>query len=104
MTTADKQGLIETIGKAITQLLTESVKTSQNSINECLNGLFEKQSEKELLTPSEACAFLHISKPTLYKLINRGLINRTKIEGCKRVYLKKGDILLILKDIRKYNR
>ena len=57
--------------------------------------------ESTLLTPAEACSYLRISKPTLYKMIKDRSIPVVKIG--KQYRIKAGDLNNIMGDSR-YDR
>lgn len=46
----------------------------------------------EYLNEKEACKYLDITKPTLYKLVREGILNKQKVAGTTSVRYKKADL------------
>ena len=65
-------------------------------VNEGLNQM-ERDSPEQLLTINETCSRLNISKPTLNKYSDNGILTRHKIG--ERVYYRWSDILSAMKKI-----
>lgn len=50
------------------------------------------QNSTEYLNANEACEYLNITKPTLYKLVREGILNKQNLAGTKSVRYKKADL------------
>lgn len=64
-------------------------------LKQLLNQVSGGQSPDKLLTQTEACTYLKVSKPTLIAWTKQGIIKSTKLE--RRVYYKANDLLNISK-------
>jgi excisionase family DNA binding protein len=60
-----------------------------------LSKVSTSQAPDKLLTQTEACKYLRVSKPTLIAWTKQGVIKSTKLE--RRVYYKETDLLNISK-------
>jgi len=56
--------------------------------------------EKMFYTPSDACAYLHITDILLQKWINRLHIETRTLPGMKGLFLTRRDVLLIEENIK----
>lgn len=50
------------------------------------------QGANEYLNEKEACKYLDITKPTLYKLVKEGILNKQKVAGTTSVRYKRADL------------
>jgi excisionase family DNA binding protein len=67
-----------------------------------LKSFQDSKEENQHLTVSDVCRLFQISKTTLYAWLDKGLLNRHKMEGVNRTYFKKSEIDALLITLKKY--
>jgi excisionase family DNA binding protein len=87
------QQLLNLLHSWLASIITETLSpVIEDIVTKTVTQLLEKSSQKKLLTVEEVCEQLSISKPKVHSLFKRKLLERVKIPGSRRTYVKSSQL------------